>query len=68
MLTSLAGSDHSFAFGEIVDLPDPTALAWIEAGIAAAISESEPAKPVIEEATAPAVPEKATIRRGKRAK
>lgn len=69
MLTAMAGSDFSLAYGEVVDLPDATADAWIEAGIAAPVVEAEeipaPAPAPIEEATAPAAPESATTRRRK---
>jgi hypothetical protein len=65
MQTSMAGG-HSLAYGEIVDLPDAIATAWIEAGIAAPVTEPAPAE--IQEATAPAAPERATTRRRKAAK
>ena len=70
MLTSMAAVDFSLAFGEIADLPDATATAWIEAGIAAPVVETAPEavtdpepEPVREAVVA--APEVATPRRRK---
>lgn len=67
MKTSMAGG-HTLIPGQIVEMPEAIALAWIAADIAAP-APVEPAEPApIEEAIAPPAPERATTRRRKAAK
>jgi hypothetical protein len=47
MLTSMAGLNHSYAYGEEVEVTDEVAHAWVEAEIAELVEDAPKKKPTL---------------------
>ena len=71
LLTSIAGADVAYDYGQVVEVSEVVARAWVAGGLAVALEAPAPAAPGVPDRTAPietatvTPPEDASVRRKK---